>query len=249
MKRSASVAPYTEFEPLVVGEQDRVFVLTGAGISAESGIRTFRDANGLWEQHDIQEVASPAGWAKNPSLVWRFYSQRRLQALEVQPNAAHVALAQLERRLGERLFLCSQNVDPLHERAGSTQVLHMHGELLKSRCEREHAQPFYDEAVYVDAKHLPRCECGGRVRPHICWFGEVPFEMDIIERALQTCTILVTIGSSGNVYPAAGFVSVARQYGAMTVYVGPEAPENVHAFSECRLGTATQVVPSLFKAV
>lgn len=234
------------FSPLSVGAEDRVFVLTGAGISAESGIRTFRDANGLWEQHDIHEVASPEGWAKDASLVWRFYSQRRLQALTVEPNAAHFALAQLERQLGERLYLCTQNVDPLHERAGSTRVVHMHGELLKSRCERDHAPPFYDEAAYLDKHHLPRCSCGARVRPHICWFGEVPFAMDAIAQALDTCTLLVTIGSSGNVYPAAGFVSVARRRGVKTVYVGPEAPENAHAFDECRLGSATSVLPSLF---
>lgn len=247
MTRSSVIGAYVEFAPLTLSDRDRVFVLTGAGVSAESGIRTFRDANGLWEQHDIHAVASPEGWAADPSLVWRFYSQRRVQALSVQPNAAHLALAALERRLGERLFLCTQNVDPLHERAGSTRVVHMHGELLKSRCERNHELPFYDEAAYLDKQHLPRCECGGRMRPHICWFGEVPFEMDTIAEALNACTVLVTIGSSGNVYPAAGFVSAARRNGAQTVYVGPEAPENVHAFDECRLGTATQVVPRLFQ--
>ncbi len=243
---SKAPAPYGDFAPLTLEASERVFVLTGAGISAESGIRTFRDANGLWEQHDIHEVASPEGWLRDPSLVWRFYSQRRLQALSVQPNAAHHALAHWERQLGERFYLCTQNVDPLHERAGSKRVVHMHGELLKSRCEREHAQPFYDEAAYLGEQHLPRCSCGGRVRPHICWFGEVPFEMDAIAQALNACTILVTIGSSGNVYPAAGFVSTARRRGAKTIYVGPEAPENAHAFHECRLGTATEVVPTLF---
>lgn len=243
---SIPTSSHSNIAPLLLGQEDRVFVLTGAGISAESGIRTFRDANGLWEQHDIHEVASPAGWAKDPSLVWRFYSQRRLQALTVQPNAAHVALARLEQQLGERLYLCTQNVDPLHERAGSTRVVHMHGELFKSRCERDHAQPFYDEAAYLDRQYLPRCECGARVRPHICWFGEVPFAMGAITRELNRCTVLVTIGSSGNVYPAAGFASLARSRGAKTVYVGPEAPENVRAFDECRLGTATQEVPLLF---
>jgi NAD-dependent deacetylase len=237
---------YTEFAPLVVGAHDRVFVLTGAGISAESGIRTFRDANGLWEQHDIHEVASPAGWKRDPRLVWRFYSQRRVQALSVQPNAAHVTLARLEQRLGERFYLCTQNVDPLHERAGSARVVHMHGELLKSRCELEHAPPFYDEAAYLDKHLLPICTCGAPVRPHICWFGEVPFEMDAIADALGRSALFVTIGSSGNVYPAAGFAAAARRSGAKTVYVGPETPQNAGAFDECRLGTATEVVPTLF---
>lgn len=239
-------ANYREFEPILVDARSKVFVLTGAGVSAESGIKTFRDGNGLWEQHDVMQVASPTGWTNNPALVWRFYSQRRAQALEVGPNVAHRALAELQQRFGDRVFLCTQNVDPLHERAGSPSVVHMHGELLKSRCERDHAPPFDDAALYVDAKHLPRCECGGRLRPHICWFGEVPFFMNEIERALSECTLLVTIGSSGSVYPAAGFVALAQARGAKTVYVGPEAPENASAFDECRLGTATAVVPTLF---
>ncbi len=239
--------PYTRFEPLSFSDSDFVFVLTGAGISAESGIQTFRDHDGLWEQHDIYEVATPTGWQQNPALVWRFYSQRRAQALQVEPNAGHIALAELQRRLPGRVFLCTQNVDPLHEKAGSTSVVHMHGELLKSRCEREHAPPFTDEAVYLDANHLPRCDCGARVRPHICWFGEVPFFMNEIQTALSRCTVLITAGSSGSVYPAAGFVAAARANGARTVYVGPEEPENVAAFDECRLGTAAQVLPALFR--
>lgn len=239
-------APHGEFQPIVVDAHSKVFVLTGAGVSAESGIKTFRDGNGLWERHDVMQVASPTGWANDPALVWRFYSQRRAQALEVGPNAAHRALAELQHRFGDQVFLCTQNVDPLHERAGSPSVVHMHGELLKTRCERDHTPPFEDTAVYLDAKQLPRCECGGRLRPHICWFGEVPFFMNDIELALSECTLLVTIGSSGSVYPAAGFVALARARGAKTVYVGPEAPENASAFDECRLGTATAVVPTLF---
>lgn len=238
--------PYTQFEPLRLTDSDFVFVLTGAGVSAESGIKTFRDQNGLWEDHDVYDVATPTGWLKNPALVWRFYSQRRVQALQVAPNAGHRALAELQQRWPERVFLCTQNVDPLHEMAGSTSVIHMHGELLKSRCEREHAPPFADEAAYLDAKGLPHCECGARIRPHICWFGEVPFFMDEIEAALSRCTVLITAGSSGSVYPAAGFVATARANGARTIYVGPEPPENARAFDECRLGTATQVLPRLF---
>lgn len=239
-------AAHHEFSPLRVDASSQVFILTGAGISAESGIKTFRDHNGLWEQHDVYEVASPAGWAKDPALVWRFYAQRRAQTFEVAPNAAHFALAELQRRLPDNVYLCTQNVDPLHERAGSPAVVHMHGSLLESRCERDHLPPFHDEAIYLDPRHLPRCSCGARVRPHICWFGEMPFFMDDIQAALSRCTLLVTIGSSGAVYPAAGFVAQARAHGANTVYVGPEAPENASSFDECRLGTATAVVPSLF---
>jgi NAD-dependent deacetylase len=225
-----------------------VFVLTGAGISAESGIQTFRDAGGLWEQHRVEDVASPEGWAADPSLVWRFYSLRRAQAMTVAPNAAHMALGRLEQQIGERLFLCTQNIDPLHERGGSRCVVHMHGELMKSRCERDHAEPFDDATIYVEeGAELPRCPCGARIRPHICWFGEIPFHMSDVHEALAATTLFVTIGSSGAVYPAAGFVRVARQAGAKTVYVGPEEPDNAGAFDECRLGKATDVVPTLFR--
>jgi NAD-dependent deacetylase len=242
-----SVRTFDQFEPLQVGPGKRVFVLTGAGISAESGIMTFRDANGLWEQHRVEEVASPGGWAADPLLVWRFYSQRRAQAHSAAPNAAHRALASLEDSVGDRLFLCTQNVDPLHELAGSRRVSHMHGELMKSRCERNHAPPFDDSATYLDRPSLPRCHCGALVRPHICWFGEVPFGMDIVQRALAACDLFVSIGSSGAVYPAAGFVRTARQAGAKTVYVGPEEPDNATSFDECRVGKAGSAVPSLFR--
>jgi NAD-dependent deacetylase len=242
------VAPYTEFEKLALGPEERVFVLTGAGISAESGIATFRDANGLWENYRVEDVASPEGWRKDAEVVWRFYSERRAQAKTCAPNAAHRALAALEEKLQNRLFLCTQNVDPLHERAGSRRAVHMHGELFKSRCEspRCASLPFVDAGEYRAAADIPRCRCGGRIRPHICWFGEIPFDMDLIADALDACTIFVTIGSSGAVYPAAGFVRAASGVGARTIYVGPEAPENASAFDECRLGKAGDAVPELF---
>lgn len=242
------VSSYEDFATLEVEDAARIFVLTGAGISAESGVQTFRDAGGLWEQHRVEEVASPEGWAKSATTVWRFYSLRRAQAATVFPNGAHTALATLEDRIGDRLFLCTQNVDPLHERAGSRRVVHMHGELMKSRCERDHAAPFEDAATYLEpGVDLPRCRCGALIRPHICWFGEIPFHMDAVHEALAHATLFITIGSSGAVYPAAGFVRVARQAGAKTVYVGPEAPDNAGAFDECRLGKATEVVPALFR--
>ena len=233
-------------DPISIEPRDRVFVLTGAGISAESGVRTFRDSNGLWEQYRFEEVASPEGWARDPALVWRFYSARRAQCASVKPNAAHVALAKLEERIGDRLFLCTQNVDPLHERAGSRRVVHMHGELMKSRCERCDKPPFDDEALYETVESIARCACGARVRPHIVWFGEVPFLMEEIAEELRRATVFVTIGSSGAVYPAAGFVQAARRNGARAVYVGPEEPDNARAFDEHRIGTATAVVPNLF---
>ena len=245
----AAVDRFEAFAPLTIGPRDRVFVLTGAGISAESGIRTFRDANGLWEEHRVEDVASPEGWARDAELVWRFYSERRKQALACTPNAAHVALARLEDKIGDRLYLCTQNVDPLHERAGSKRVVHMHGELARSRCERDHAPDFVDERLYMTAAEIPRCACGGRLRPHICWFGEVPFAMDAIAEALDRCTVFLTVGSSGVVYPAAGFVRQVRQrVGVRAIYVGPEAPENASVFDECRLGKAGDVLPGLFAA-
>ena len=237
----------TTAAPLIVGPADRVFILTGAGISAESGIRTFRDSNGLWEEHRMEDVASPGGWAKDRALVWRFYSDRRKQALSVDPNPAHKALAELEAQIGDRLTLCTQNVDPLHEAGGSKRVIHMHGELARSRCDRDHQKPFWDEQLYYGFDAIPRCQCGGWIRPHICWFGEVPFHMASIQEALMKCTVLVTIGSSGAVYPAAGFVKIANQIGARTVYVGLERPDNAELFSEIRLGRAGKLVPRLFQ--
>jgi NAD-dependent deacetylase len=229
-------------EPISIGPDDEVFVLTGAGISAESGIRTFRDAGGLWESYRFEEVASPEAWAAHPEVVWRFYSERRRQAATCSPNPAHVALAALERALGPRLTLCTQNVDDLHEQAGSRNVHHMHGELFKSRCDSCSRAPFDDREAHAA---IPACSCGGKIRPHIVWFGEVPFGMDRLAEALGRCTLFVTIGSSGAVYPAAGFVAAVRGR-ARTVYVGLERPDNARSFDECRLGKAGEVVPSLF---
>jgi NAD-dependent deacetylase len=243
------VGPFSDFPPLQVPSASRVFVLTGAGISAESGIRTFRDAGGLWERYRFEEVASPEGWRARPELVWRLYMQRREQANDCKPNAAHIALEALGRRLGDRLFLCTQNVDDLHEKAGSERVVHMHGELMKSRCEACSRPAFDDRTACLALAH---CGCGARIRPHIVWFGEVPLEMDRIAGALEACDLFVTIGSSGAVYPAAGFVSAvrarARDAGepVTTVYVGPEEPDNAAMFDECRLGTACEAVPGLF---
>jgi NAD-dependent deacetylase len=243
----AKVAPFDRFAPIPLRATARVFVLTGAGISAESGIRTFRDARGLWEDYRVEDVASPEGWARDPVTVWRFYSQRRAQAAECAPNAAHRALAELARALGDRLFLCTQNVDSLHERAGSSRVLHMHGELYRSRCDTCDAPAFADDRTYLSREAIPHCRCGGAIRPHIVWFGEVPFGLGEIGEALDVCDVFVTIGSSGVVYPAAGFVRhVRRRAGVRAIYVGPEAPENAEAFDECRLGKASEVVPGLF---
>ena len=227
-----------------ISSSDRVFVLTGAGISAESGIPTFRGVGGLWRNYRIEEVASPVAWQRHPQLVWEFYSMRRRVASEAKPNPAHFALAKLEQDLKQRLFICTQNVDNLHEQAGSRHVVHMHGELFKSRCDRCDRPPFDDTNTYEPPAELPRCECGGRIRPHICWFGEVPFELGRISRALDGCTVFIAVGTSGVVEPAASFVAhVANR--ARTIYVGPEAPANSTAFMECLLGKAGEVLPTL----
>jgi len=232
--------------------QDRLFVLTGAGISAESGIPTFRGQDGLWEGHRIEDVATPRAFALDPQLVWRFYSMRRAHALKCKPNPAHVALAQLEEKLGERMLVCTQNVDSLHELAGSKCVIHMHGELFKSRCSNARCatKPFDDVKTYQNRSDIPACtRCGALIRPHICWFGEIPFRMDEILDHLQRCTVFLTVGTSGVVQPAASFVEVARQIGARTCYVGPENPANAGAFDEVVLGPAGERIPEMLRSL
>lgn len=225
--------------------EDRLFVLTGAGISAESGLATFRGSGGLWNGYRVEEVATPEAWAANPELVWRFYSMRRRDARSAQPNAAHRALAEIEQQMGDRFYLCTQNVDDLHERAGSHRLHHMHGSLFQSRCVRCEV-PFADDGCYETAAELPRCaSCGALVRPHIVWFGEVPLDMKRICRELDRSTALLVIGTSGSVYPAAGLVHIANERGIKTIYIGPEEPQNADAFDEILLGTATELVPGL----
>lgn len=234
---------------LSISEDDRVFVLTGAGISAESGLPTFRASDGLWSGHRIEDVCTPEAWQRNPALVWEFYSARRAAAQAAQPNSAHRALAELEVRLGDRFFLCTQNVDDLHERAGSTRLLHMHGELAKSRCERGCGRPpVEDHAIYGSLEEVGRCDCGGRLRPRIVFFGEIPLEMERIEREIDAATVMLVVGTSGSVYPAANFVHWARQRRARTVYVGPERPLNAEAFTLVVTGNAGEALPRLLQA-
>jgi NAD-dependent deacetylase len=224
-----------------------VLVLTGAGVSADSGVRTFRDAGGLWEGHRVEDVATPEGWARDPALVWRFYQERRAQLRAVEPNAAHRALAAFARPLaatGHSLTLVTQNVDDLHDRAGS-EVLHMHGELARLRCELcEHVVVDRDN---VDAERfLPCSACGhARLRPHIVWFGEMPFHMGDIERALRGATHFVAIGTSGQVWPAAGMLQHARAAGAVTWVQSLDAPANLDRRDRFRQGRAAVAVPAL----
>jgi NAD-dependent deacetylase len=231
-----------------IGQTDRVFVLTGAGISAESGLPTFRASDGLWAGSNVEDVCTPEAWERNPERVWKFYSDRRAAGAKAQPNPAHYALAELEKRIGDRFFLCTQNVDDLHERAGSVRLIHMHGELNKARCERECGEPpVEDHAIYSSLAEVGRCSCGGRLRPHIVFFGEIPLEMDRIEEEIAKATVMVVVGTSGSVYPAANFVHWANQGGARTVYIGPEPPLNAHAFTHVVQGKAGEVLPGLFR--
>ena len=221
-------------------------ILTGAGISAESGLRTFRDGNGLWENHRVEDVATPEAFHRNPALVYRFYNERRRSLPGVQPNAAHRALARLEREWPGEVLLVTQNVDDLHDRAGSVNLLHMHGELLKGRCLA--CRTVLDWPGDLDAdSRCPACR-RGQVRPHIVWFGEMPLEMDRIYRALERCALFAAIGTSGHVYPAAGFVEAAAP-SARTVELNLEPSLVADAFREHRSGPATALVPAFVEEV
>ena len=227
-------------------------MLTGAGISAESGLPTFRGADGLWRGCRVEEVATPGAFHANPELVWQFYSERRKRHASVIPNDAHRALAQLEHGIGDRFFLCTQNVDSLHEQAGSQRIMHMHGRLMQTRCSRGTCRtaPFDDERLYLTRAEIPTCpKCGAMLRPHICWFGEVPFGMDRIFEELKICTVLLTIGSSGVVEPAASFVRMARMNRARAIYIGAEEPANGAFFDDVVLGKAGDVLPGMVKEI
>jgi len=236
----------------IIEEHTRVLVMTGAGISAESGLATFRGAGGLWDGQPVERVATPEGFATDPALVWRFYSQRRAQAAAAAPNPAHAALAALEDRLGDRFLLATQNVDGLHQRAGSRRVVEMHGSLWRTRCAVCSAPPFEDRALVEPP--LPRCtRCGGALRPAIVWFGEMLDAGDTrrIERfvvsspAGRNALVFLAVGTSGNVWPAAGYVGLAQSAGAVTWLVNLEAAENVGAFDHFVQGLAGQVLPAL----
>ena len=219
----------------------RIVVLTGAGISAESGLPTFRDADGLWEGHDPMDVATPEAFATDPDLVQRFYDERRALLARAEPNPAHVALARLEEGLGDDLYLVTQNIDDLHERGGSKRVHHMHGRLRSAwctACDRRH------EWTGTLADRPPCPACGSpALRPDVVWFGEIPYDMDDVHRALFDCDLFVAIGTSGVVYPAAAFVHFAIGSGASTVELNLDPPL-VSDFADVRRGPATQTVPA-----
>ena len=218
-----------------------IVILTGAGISAESGIDTFRSAGGLWEQHRVEDVATPEGFARDPDLVLGFYDARRAALGRVEPNAAHRALARLESEWEGDLLIVTQNVDDLHERAGATGVLHMHGELLSGLCSACGSRAAFTGAMM----ERPACTACGEaaLRPDVVWFGEMPYQMERIYAALAEADLFVSIGTSGAVYPAAGFVQEAAAHGARTLQLNLERSEGSHLFDETRLGRAGDLVP------
>jgi NAD-dependent deacetylase len=221
---------------------DRIVILTGSGISAESGVATFRDKDGIWSKYDYREVATPEGFARNPALVHDFYNQRRRAHKGIAPNPAHHALARLEREHGGEVVVVTQNVDALHEAAGSTSLIHMHGELMKALCARCDArQPWTDDLS--TATVCPACKKSGGMRPDVVWFGEMPYHMERIAGLLAAADLFISIGTSGNVYPAAGFVAGARAQGAHTVELNLEPSEGVSFFDEAIHGPAGKVVP------
>ena len=221
-----------------------IVILTGAGVSAESGLSTFRDSDGLWEKHDPMEIATPEAFARDPQLVYDFYNARRRQLSGVEPNAAHRALARLQGQFPGEVFLVTQNVDDLHERGGSKQVCHMHGELRSMLCQScRDAMPA--ESDYDGSSDCPNCDCAGQLRPDIVWFGEIPYYMELIEAHLAQCDLFIAVGTSGVVYPAAGFVRQAHINGALTVEVNKEVSEVTGLFHQQRQGAATHEVTAL----
>jgi len=228
-----------------------VLVLTGAGVSADSGLATFRGAGGLWEGRRVEDVATPEAWRRDPALVWRFYQLRRAALASVEPNAAHHALVELERRLaaaGASFALVTQNVDDLHERAGARALLHMHGELGVLRCERCDGRVRDRERV-DPAVFLACAGCGHtRLRPDVVWFGERPHHMEAIARALERCTHFLAVGTSGVVYPAAGFLEAARAGGARTLVQALERPENLRSADAFLPGRAAEAVPAFVRS-
>ncbi|MGF1741407.1 NAD-dependent protein deacylase [Vibrio profundum] len=223
-----------------------IVILTGAGISAESGIQTFRAKDGLWEGHRIDDVATPEGFERNPEQVQRFYNERRrhLQQVSIIPNAAHQALGQLEQQLEGKMTIITQNIDDLHERGGSVNVIHMHGELLKARCTESHqVVDCAGDVVTGDLCHC--CQIPAQLRPHIVWFGEMPLQMGEIYSALEDADLFIAIGTSGVVYPAAGLVHEAKMHGAHTIEVNLEPSAVETEFAEKRYGMASEEVVKL----
>ncbi|HUF87425.1 MAG TPA: NAD-dependent deacylase [Thermohalobaculum sp.] len=222
---------------------EEMVILTGAGVSAESGLGTFRDKGGLWTRFDLEEVATPEGYARDPARVLDFYNMRRRNCREAAPNPAHAALARLQRAWPGRVTLVTQNIDDLHERAGSAEVIHMHGRIMAALCAACAARrDWAGDMTLADA--CPACGAAGTVRPDVVWFGEMPYELETIWERLAGCDLFVAIGTSGSVYPAAGFVADAMHRGARTLEINLEPSDNAGLFHERLLGPASETVPA-----
>jgi NAD-dependent deacetylase len=228
-----------------------IVILTGAGISKESGLDTFRCAGGIWQQYSLEDVATPQGFARDPALVHAFYNDRRAQLADpaIQPNAAHKALARLEHALPGQVLLVTQNIDNLHQRAGSQAPLHMHGELLKIECQQcAVVLPWSGPLSTADI--CPHCQQSGGLRPHVVWFGEMPLQMERIYHALERCALFLSIGTSGNVYPAAGFVRHVAEVGdGQTVELNLEPSQGATLFDHALYGPATVLVPDFVERI
>ncbi|WP_295559522.1 NAD-dependent deacylase [uncultured Hyphomicrobium sp.] len=222
---------------------EKIVILTGAGLSAESGVPTFRDTNGIWAKYDYREVATPEGFARNPVRVHEFYNMRRRAHAGIRPNAAHAALARLEREHEGEVWVVTQNVDALHEAAGSRNLIHMHGELFRALCAKCGARTPWSEDMSLTTA-CASCTAAGGMRPDVVWFGEMPYHMQRIRELLEAADLFISIGTSGNVYPAAGFVAEARAAGAHTVELNLEPSEGRSLFAEAVYGPATSVVPA-----
>lgn len=222
---------------------DKIVILTGAGMSAESGLGTFRDKNGIWSQYNMDEVATPEGFLEDPQRSLDFYNVRRDLHAKAEPNKAHKALARLEADYPGEVVIVTQNIDHLHEVAGSQRVIHMHGRVDRARCiSCDHVYDISHGRLSDDSQ-CPSCQCQGQQRPDVVWFGEMPYHMDEIQDEVTSCFLFLSIGTSGSVYPAAGFVSLARKSGAHTVELNLEPSEGVIKFHEAHHGKATDIVP------
>jgi len=222
---------------------ERIVILTGAGLSAESGLSTFRDKDGIWARHKIEDVATPEAFARDPERVLEFYNTRRKGASGVKPNAAHEALARLEKNHPGEVLTVTQNIDPLHEMAGTDRLIHMHGEILQSLCAHCGAKEPWQDDLSTDLV-CKACNKPGGLRPDVVWFGEMPYRMEEIYEALGRCHLFLSIGTSGTVYPAAGFVMEARNAGAHTVELNLEPSQGASMFAQAIHGPATKVVPA-----
>lgn len=240
--KSFSRAASGDYLGRIMAAYEHIVILTGAGLSAESGLSTFRDKGGIWAKHNIEDVATPEAFARNPEAVQEFYNARRRRVLGAEPNAAHQALARLEAGFPGSVTTITQNIDPLHERAGTKNLIHMHGEILSALCVHCGAKQPWETDLTVDLV-CGACNEAGGMRPDVVWFGEMPYHMEEIYAALGICDLFISVGTSGNVYPAAGFVAGARAAGAHTVELNLEPSEGISMFAEAIHGKATEVVP------